>query len=56
MLFVVNHVNLINMNYFFTTPERFYFVMPLMVGGDLAIHLKKRKTNFTENEIKFYAT
>ena len=58
VLFEGNHVNLCNMNYFFTTQERFYFVMPLMVGGDLRVQLKKRKAtaNFNENEIKFYIT
>ena len=45
------------MKYFFTTDERFYFIMPLMAGGDLKIHLKKRdKKFFAENEIKFYIT
>ena len=55
MLFEGKHVNLCDMHYFFTTEERFYFVMPLIVGGDLSRHLKIRKS-FDEDMIKFYIT
>lgn len=44
------------MHYFFTTPERLYFVMPLIVGGDLSVRLKQKNDNFSEHAIKFYIT
>ena len=45
----LEHPFLINMTYFFQTPERIYFVMPFMQGGELFHHLKKFKI-FSEDK------
>ena len=41
--------------YFFSTEERFYFVMPFIGGGALDKVLKQAQ-KFNEREIKFYGT
>ena len=53
VLFLSEHRHLCKMHYFFSSDERFYFVMPLICGGDLSHHLKIKKT-FAEDDIKFY--
>jgi hypothetical protein len=45
----LEHPFLISMIFFFQTPERINFVMPLMQGGELFHHLKKFKI-FTEDK------
>jgi serine/threonine protein kinase len=42
------------MHYAFQTPERLYFILDYLNGGDLFYHLRK-KTRLTEREAKIYA-
>jgi len=39
----VNHPFLVNLDYAFQTPEKLYFVMEFMQGGELFQHLRKAK-------------
>ena len=41
------------MQYFFSTEERFYFVMPLIAGGEMHKVLKHHN-KFPEDSVKFY--
>ena len=49
----VNHPFLVNLEYAFQTPEKLYFVMEFMRGGELFQHLRKSK-RFSEKRAKFY--
>lgn len=43
---VLSHINnpfLVNLEYAFQTPEKLYFVMEFMQGGELFQHLRKAK-------------
>ena len=42
------------MHYAFQTPDRFYFVLDYVNGGDLFHHLRQKK-RFSEWECKYYA-
>lgn len=50
----VNHQFLVNLVYAFQTPEKLYFVMEFMKGGELYQHLV-RFDKFDEKHAKFYA-
>ena len=49
----VNHQFLVSLVYAFQTPEKIYFVMEFMKGGELYQHLIKL-TRFSEKQAKFY--
>lgn len=53
--FKFNHPIICPMNYFFQTKARFYFIFPLLHGGNLE-ELLKIKEKFPESQIKFYVT
>ena len=48
-----NHPFLVNMHFIFQTPQRVFFIMNFMRGGQLYFHLKKARV-FSENQAKFY--
>lgn len=48
-----DHPFVCKMQYFFQTPERLYYVMPFIGGGELSMVLKTSK-KFKEKQIKFY--
>lgn len=50
----VNHQFLVSLFYAFQTPEKLYFVMEFMKGGELYQHLLKLD-RFSETQAKFYA-
>lgn len=50
----VNHPFLVNLAYAFQTPEKIFFVMQFMRGGELFQHLRNSK-RFDEPRTKFYA-
>jgi len=50
----VNHPFIVNLIYCFTTPEKIFFVMKYMRGGELFTHLRREK-RFNEERVKFYA-
>ncbi len=50
----VNHPFLVGLEYAFQTPEKLYFVMEFMRGGELFQHLRNQK-RFSEKQAKFYA-
>ena len=50
----VNHQFLVGLYYAFQTPEKLYFVMEFMKGGELYQHLLKLD-RFSEKQAKFYA-
>lgn len=50
----VSHPFLVGLEYAFQTPEKLYFVMEFMRGGELYQHLI-RLDKFSEKEAKFYA-
>ena len=50
----LNHPFLININVFFETKDRVYFLMPYNQGEQLSYHIKTHK-NLPEEKIKFYA-
>ena len=45
---------ILNLSFFFQTPERIYFVTPFIKGGDL-FNLLKKKKHLSENLILFYS-
>lgn len=49
ILMSLNHPFIVNMNYCFTNPERIFFVMRFMRGGELFQHLQQ-KGRFSESE------
>ena len=54
MLLGVKHPFVVSLHYAFQSPERIYFVLDFVNGGELFYHLRK-KVRFTESQIKFYA-
>ena len=50
----LNHPFLVGLEYAFQTPEKIYFVMEFMKGGELYQYLMKLD-KFKENQAKFYA-
>jgi len=47
------HPFLVNLNYSFQTPDKLYFVMDFVNGGELFFHLQKDH-KFTPERVKFY--
>ena len=45
---------IVDMHYAFQTPEKLYFVMDFLNGGELFYHLR-REMKFTEGRAKLYA-
>ncbi len=54
MLLGVKHPFVVSLHYAFQSPERIYFVLDFVNGGELFYHLRK-KVRYTESKIKFYA-
>lgn len=50
----LNHPFIVKLHYAFQTPERLYFVIDFLNGGELFFHLRK-ETKFDENRARFYA-
>ena len=50
----INHPFLVNLEFAFQTPEKLYFVMEFMAGGELFTHLRNQK-KFSEEQARFYA-
>lgn len=50
----INHPYLVKLEYAFTSPDKIYFVMDYMRGGELFFHLKEAK-KLSEDRAKFYA-
>ena len=55
VLISANHPFLVSMNYFYTTDERVYFVMPFIGGGEMSTILKVEE-KFSEKRTKFFVT
>jgi len=54
---ILEHVDspfIVKLHFAFQTPERLYFVMDFLNGGELFYHLR-RETNFDEQRSRFYA-
>ncbi|KAL0276314.1 UNVERIFIED_CONTAM: hypothetical protein PYX00_003907 [Menopon gallinae] len=49
-----NHPFLVSLHYSFQTPEKLYFVLDYVNGGELFFHLQKERV-FTESRSRFYA-
>jgi RAC serine/threonine-protein kinase len=47
------HPFLVNLNYSFQTPDKLYFIMDYVNGGELFFHLQKDK-KFDEDRVRFY--
>jgi len=47
------HPFLVNLNYSFQTPDKLYFIMDYVNGGEMFFHLQKDKT-FSEERARFY--
>ena len=45
---------IVDMHYAFQTPEKLYFIMDFLNGGELFYHLRK-ETKFSEGRAKIYA-
>ena len=54
ILFSCDHPFLVGMDYLFQTPERLYFVMPFIKGGEL-YKIFKMKKRLPEDVVRFYA-
>ena len=54
MLLGVNHPFVVSLHYAFQSPERVFFVLDYVNGGELFYHLRK-KIRFNEKETRFYA-
>jgi len=50
----VKHPFVVGLHYAFQSPERIYFVLDYVNGGELFSHLRK-KIRFSEKETRFYA-
>ena len=50
----INHPFIVKLHYAFQTPERLYFVIDFLNGGELFFHLRK-ETKFQESRARFYA-
>ena len=55
LLSYIDHPFLANMQYYFVTEERLYFIMSFIGGGEMSMMLKA-EVKFNERMIKFYAT
>lgn len=53
ILHKANHPFLVGLKCAFSTPDKLFFLMPWIAGGDLSVHLRRRK-RFGEAETKFY--
>ena len=53
ILETIDHPLLCGLVFCFQTPERIYFVMPFLNGGELFQHLRKFRT-FDEEKVRFY--
>ena len=53
ILMEIDHPFLVKLHYAFQSPERLFFVLDYVNGGDLFYHLRK-KTRLSEKEAKFY--
>jgi serine/threonine protein kinase len=54
ILFSCDHPFLVGMDYLFQSPERLYFVMPFIKGGEL-YKIFKMKKRLPEDVVRFYA-
>jgi serine/threonine protein kinase len=54
ILFSCDHPFLVGMDYLFQSPQRLYFVMPFIKGGELYKVFKSQK-RLSEDVVKFYA-
>ena len=50
----INHPFIVKLHYAFQTPERLYFVIDFLNGGELFFHLRKEQ-RFTEERARYYA-
>lgn len=50
----MKHPFIVEMHYAFQSPDRLYFVLDYVSGGDMFHHIRK-KIRFSEKEAKFYA-
>ncbi|TNV79205.1 hypothetical protein FGO68_gene13766 [Halteria grandinella] len=50
----INHPFIVKLHFAFQTPQKLYFVMDFLNGGELFYHLK-REGRFTESRTQFYA-
>ena len=50
----LNHPFIVKLHYAFQTPERLYFVIDFLNGGELFFHLRK-EMKFNEDRTRFYA-
>jgi serine/threonine protein kinase len=50
----LNHPFIVKLHYAFQTPEKLYFVIDFLNGGELFWHLRK-ETRFSEDRTRFYA-
>jgi len=50
----LNHPFIVKLHYAFQSPERLYFVIDFLNGGELFFHLRKSK-RFEESRARFYA-
>jgi serum/glucocorticoid-regulated kinase 2 len=53
ILYEANHPFLVGLKAAFQTPDKLFFLMPFVQGGDLYASLKRRKI-FTEEEVRFF--
>merc|ERR1712147_148158 len=49
----LNHPFIVKLHYAFQTPDKLYFVIDFLNGGELFYHLRNEK-KFDENRVKFY--
>jgi len=54
VLLGVKHPFVVSLYYAFQSPERIFFILDYVNGGELFYHLRK-KIRFTEKETRFYA-
>jgi serine/threonine protein kinase len=51
----LNHPFIVKLHFAFQTPERLYFVIDFLNGGELFFHLRKEH-RFNEDRTRFYAS
>lgn len=54
ILMKLNHPFLVRLHYSFQTPDKLYFIMDFVNGGELFFHLQKDR-RFSEERVRFYA-
>ena len=54
ILMKLSHPFLVGLHFSFQTPEKLYFIMDFVNGGELFFHLQKER-RFTEERVRFYA-